>query len=91
MIDARSGRFTALGFLGGLACGALVWGHLRRQFRRDLFSRHPLRRFGALSYLGTRPTVGTARLLREYIAWEQTPVLRQRGAAIMRRVEASLT
>jgi len=91
VIDARSRRFTALGFLGGLACGAFVWTHFRRQFRHDLFSSHPLRRLGALTYLGTRPTVGTARLLREYIAWEQTPVLRQRGAAIMRRVEASLT
>lgn len=91
MIESRNGVFAALGFLGGLACGALVWSQLRRQFRHDLFSRSRLRRFGALTYLDTRPTVGTARLLREYVAWEQTPALRQRGAAIMRRVEASLT
>lgn len=91
MIDVRNRQLAALGFLGGIACGALAWRHLQRQFRRDLFSRHAVRRFGALSYLGTRPTVGTARLLREYIAWERTPMLRQRGVAIMRRVEASLT
>lgn len=91
MIDARNRQLAALGFLGGVACGALAWNRLQRQFRHDLFSRHPLRRFGALSYLRTRPSVSTARLLREYIAWEQSPVLRQRGVATMRHVEASLT
>ncbi len=68
----------------------LMWSHLQKQYRQDLFSRHPLRRFAALTYLRSRPTLGTARLLREYIAWERSPVLKQRGASLMRHVEKSL-
>jgi len=90
VIDRRNGSFAALGFFGGLTLGALVWSRIQREFQHDLFSRHPLRRLGALSFLRTRPSVGTARLLREYIAWERSPALRQRGVALMRRVEASL-
>jgi hypothetical protein len=87
----RTSQLAALGFLGGAACGALAWSHLQKQHRRDLFSRHPLRRFAALSYLRTRPSVSTVRLLREYIAWEQKPLLRQRGVSLMRHVESQLS
>lgn len=90
MITTRSRQLAALGFLGGAACGALAWSHLQRQYRRDLFNRHPLRRFAALSYLRTRPSMGTVRLLREYIAWERTPALRERGLRLMRHVESTL-
>jgi hypothetical protein len=79
VIAIRDRRLAALGFIGGVACGALAWSHLQKQYRRDLFSRHPLRRFAALSYLKSRPSVGTVRLLREYFAWERMPVLRDRG------------
>lgn len=91
MTRTRNSQLAALGFLGGAACGALAWSHLQKQYRRDLFSKHPLRRFAALSYLRTRPSMGTVRLLREYIAWEQKPILRQRGVALMRRVESQIT
>lgn len=91
MNRARNRQLAALGFLGGAACGALAWSHLQKQYRRDLFSKHPLRRFAALSYLRTRPSVGTVRLLREYIAWERKPLLRQRGVSLMRRVESQLS
>lgn len=91
MTRVRNSQLAALGFLGGAACGALAWSHLQKQYRRDLFSKHPLRRFAALSYLRTRPSVGTVRLLREYIAWEQKPLLRQRGVSLMRRVESQLS
>ena len=90
MISARNRQLTGLGFVAGLACGTLAWSHLQRQHRRDLFSRHPLRRFAALSYLRTRPSMGTLRLLREYIAWERTPALRERGVALMRSIESTL-
>ena len=90
MISGRNRRLSALGFLGGVAGGMLMWSHLQKQYRQDLFSRHPLRRFAALTYLRSRPTLGTARLLREYIAWERSPVLKQRGASLMRHVEKSL-
>jgi hypothetical protein len=89
--SGRTRQLAALGFLGGAACGALAWSHLQKQYRRDLFSKHPLRRFAALSYLRTRPSVSTVRLLREYIAWERKPLLRQRGVSLMRHVESQLS
>ena len=90
MISSRNSQLAGLGFVAGVACGALAWSHLQRQYRRDLFSRHPLRRFAALSYLRTRPSLGTLRLLREYIAWERTPALRERGVTLMRNIESTL-
>ena len=81
---------ASAGFVIGVACGALMWSHVQRQYRRDLFSRHPLRRFAALTYLHSKPTMSTARLLREYVAWERSPLLRQRGVSVMRRVERKL-
>ena len=91
MNNTRRSQLAGLGFVAGVACGALAWSHLQRQYRRDLFSRRPLRRFAALSYLRTRPSMGTVRLLREYIAWERSPALRDRGMALMRSIETSLT
>lgn len=80
-----------LGFIAGAACGAVAWSRLQRQYRRDLFSPRPLRRFAALSYLRGRPTVNTARLLREYVAWEHSPLLRRQGVSLMRRLEKTLS
>ncbi len=82
--------FVAVGFLGGIAAGSLMWTHLQRQYRRDLFSKSPLRRVAALGYLRARPTVNTAQLLREYVAWEPRAILRQRGAQMLKRIEATL-
>lgn len=91
MISVNNRQLAALGFVAGAACGALAWSHLQRQYRRDLFNRRPLRRFAALSYLRTRPSMGTLRLLREYTAWERTPALRERGVRLMRDVESTLS
>ena len=82
--------FVAVGFLGGVAAGSMVWTHLQRQYRRDLFSRSPLRRVAALGYLRARPTVNTAQILREYVAWEPRAILRDRGAQMLKRIEATL-
>lgn len=90
-MGSRDRRLATIGFVGGVALGALAWSHLQRQYRRDLFSRHPLRRFAALTYLRSRPSMGTMRLLREYIAWERMPVLRERGVKLMRHVESKLS
>jgi hypothetical protein len=76
--------------MAGAACGAVAWSRLQRQYRRDLFSSFPLRRLAALSYLRGRPTVNTARLLREYVAWEHSPILRRQGVSLMRRLEKKL-
>jgi hypothetical protein len=82
--------YVAVGFLGGVAAGSLMWSRMQRQYRRNLFSKHTLRRVAALGYLRARPTVNTAQLLREYVAWEPRQVLRQRGARMLRRLEATL-
>ncbi|HUR00518.1 MAG TPA: hypothetical protein VM166_13780 [Gemmatimonadaceae bacterium] len=84
------GAFVAVGFVGGLAAGTLVWSRMQRHFRRNLFSRSPFMRVAALGYLRAKPTISTAQLLREYVAWEPRPVLRQRGAKMLRHLEASL-
>jgi hypothetical protein len=81
---------VAVGFFGGVAAGALFWSRMQRQYRRNLFSKSPLRRVAALGYLRARPTVNTAQLLREYVAWEPRSILRQRGARMLRRLEATL-
>jgi hypothetical protein len=82
--------FVAVGFLGGVAAGTLMWSHLQRQYRRNLFSKYALRRVAALGYLRARPTVNTAQLLREYVAWEPRAILRQRGVRMLKRLEATL-
>lgn len=83
-------KFVAVGFLGGIAAGSLMWSRMQRNCRRNLFSRNPLFRVAALGYLRGRRTVNTAQLLREYVAWEPRPVLRQRGARMLKHLEATL-
>ena len=82
--------YVAVGFLGGVAAGSLLWTQMQRQYRRNLFSKSPLRRVAALGYLRARPTVNTAQILREYIAWEPRAVLRHRGVQMLKRIEATL-
>ena len=80
----------AAGFLGGIAVGAAVWEGLLAGNRRGLFSASPVRRYAAVSYLGARPSVDTARLLRDYVRWEPHPVLRRRARRVLRELEATL-
>jgi hypothetical protein len=82
--------FVAVGFLGGIAAGTLIWSRLQRQYRRNLFSPPTLRRVAALGYLRARPSVNTAQLLREYVAWEPRSILRERGVKMLKRLEATL-
>jgi len=86
----QKASFVMVGFLGGVAAGSLMWSRMQRQYRRNLFSKSPLRRVAALGYLRARPTVNTAQLLREYVAWEPRSFLRQRGARMLKRLEATL-
>jgi hypothetical protein len=82
--------YAAVGFLAGAALGTLAWGQVLATNRSGLFSRHPVRRFAAVGYLRARPSVDTARLLRDYIRWETQPLLRRRARQVLRLVEASL-
>ena len=82
--------FVAVGFIGGVAAGSLFWSRMQRQCRRNLFSRQALRRIAALGYLRAKPSVRNAQLLREYVAWEPRPILRNRGVKMLKRLEATL-
>ena len=85
-----AGVLIGAGFAGGLALGAAVWDRLMAGSRRGLFSAHPISRYHALSYLAARPSVDTARLLRDYLRWETHPLLRRRARRVLRAVETSL-
>jgi len=87
---ARGSGFSLLGFTAGTVAGLFVWSGIRHNFRRELFSRRPLARFVALTYLRSRPTLETARLLQDYIRWEQRPALRRRGVRLLQNVESQL-
>ncbi len=79
---------AALGL--GLVTGVVLAQHSLSRYRRALFSGRPLKRLSALGYLSAHPTVETVRLLRDYIAWEQQPMLRRRAEALVRRMEGKL-
>lgn len=84
------GQLAALGFLGGLTVGIVAWSRGLETFSRDLFSASVVRRFVALGHLQGRPSVDTARLLRDYISWETHPLLRRRADHVLRRMERYL-
>ena len=86
----QSTTFVAVGFVGGIAAGALFWSRMQRHYRRNLFSRSALLRVAALGYLKAKPTVNTATILREYVAWEPRSVLRRRGARMLKHLESTL-
>lgn len=81
--------FTVMAGLG-LAAGWMLAQQRLMHHRRDLFSRHPLRRMAALQFLAGQGGVETVRLLRDYVSWEMQPMLRRRGEALLRRMQASL-
>ena len=87
-------RSRGLLFGSGAVVGAAAgWVLAQRRLtfhRRDLFSPRPMRRLAALGYLAGQGGVETARLLRDYLAWEGQPRLRRRAEAILKRLESNL-
>lgn len=83
-------KLAAVGFFGGLTAGLIVWSSQVQRSRRELFNRSPVRRLAALGFLAGQPGLDTTRLLSEYVNWEPRPVLRRRGQALLRRMEAYL-
>jgi hypothetical protein len=88
---SRRRRLLTAGFVGGVVAGLVVWSMQIRRCRRDLFSPYALRRLAALGYLGGHPGVETAKILTEYVRWEQKPVLRKRAERLLRRMQRHLT
>jgi hypothetical protein len=79
---------------GGLAAGLVAgWIVAQRRFavhRRALFDARTDRRRAALGFLAGQGNIGTIRLLRDYVTWEQEPGLRRRAETILRRMETVL-
>ena len=90
MMATTRSRLMALGFLGGFATGLLLWSREQHARKRDLFSTRPMRRFAALSYLRGQRTPETARLLKDYIRWEQRTDFKRRARRLLDRVERQL-
>ena len=83
-------QWGVLGVVAGAAAGMLLWSQQMRGAKRDLFHPRAVRRMAALGYVGARPSVENARLLRDFSAWESRPALRRRAAALLRRMETHL-
>ncbi len=84
----------ALGFVAGLLAGAAAgyawWSSEQAEHRRALYDSRPLRRLAALGWLSGQPTADTVVMLREYVGWEQNPVLRRRARQLLTRFENAL-
>ena len=83
-------KSLAVGFLAGVALGAVVWSVQINRSRRDLFSKHPVKRLAALGYLSGQPGLDAARILTDYLGWERHPGLRRRAERLLRRMHTNL-
>ena len=73
------------------AIGTFVVRDQMTRHRRNLFSKHALRRFAALGYIGgLRATVELVQLLRDFVGWEPHQLLKRRAATILARMETEL-
>lgn len=83
--------WVMLGIGAAAAVAALVARDQMARHSRDLFSPHPLRRLAALGYLAGRDaTVEAVQVLRDFIAWEPRPLIRNRAVQILQRMERRL-
>jgi hypothetical protein len=73
------------------AVGTLVVRDQMSRHQRNLFSRNALKRFAALGYVaGLSASVELVHLLRDFVAWEPSTLLRKRAAQILARMERQL-
>lgn len=87
----RTVGIALAGLAAFAALGVLVVRDQMSRHRRNLFNPHPLRRLAALGYIDRHPDVENAHLLRDFLSWERRPMLRRRAAAILDRMERSLS
>ena len=81
----------ALGLVLGTLGGYAWWTREQSRHRRALYHRKPLRRLAALGWLsGQSGSADAVLLLREYLDWEQNPVLRRRARRLLARFEHAL-
>lgn len=87
----RTVGIALAGLAAFAALGVLLVRDQMSRHRRDLFNPHPLRRLAALGYIDRHPDVENAHLLRDFLTWERRPMLRRRAAAILDRMERTLS
>jgi hypothetical protein len=84
-------RTAALAALAAAAAGAVALLVVKDQIsrhQRDLFSPQAFRRLAALGHMAREePSVDNITLLRDYIAWERSKLLRNRARVIHERME----
>lgn len=89
----RTLKYAGFAVLGAAALSVVGLLFARDQVtrhRNDLFSPHPLRRLAALAYLRAHPDINNVLLLRDFLAWEERPMLRKRAASILQGMEEQL-
>jgi len=91
-VSARRPSTTSL-FVGAAAVGLVGGWLLARQWdatqRRELFSPQAHRRNAALGWLEGELDPASLPLIRDYLAWEPKPALRDRGRRLVAALEAS--
>lgn len=83
--------FVLFGAVSAAVIGVILAREQMVRHRQDLFSPHPLRRLAALGYLRSHPNIDNVLLLRDYLAWEQRPILRKRATGVLGSMERHLT
>ena len=88
---ASKAFWFGLGFTAGAVAGYAWWTREQEVHQRALFSPKPMRRLAALGWISGRPGAESAVLLREYLTWEQNPLLRRRARRLLTRFENALS
>ena len=78
------------GLLSGIAAGYVWWTREQARHQRALYSRRPMRRLAALGWISGQPSAESMVMLREYLGWEQNPVLQRRARRLLARFENAL-
>jgi hypothetical protein len=79
-----------VGLLAGAAAGYTWWSKEQEQNSASLYHPKPMRRLAALGWISGQPTAESVVLLREYLGWEQNPVLQRRARRLLTRFENAL-
>ncbi len=84
---------AAVSFLGAALVGVAGGWWLARSHdaahRHELFASSTWRRFAALGWLERHGDAAALPLLRDYLAWEQQPPLRNRAKKVLATLESA--
>jgi hypothetical protein len=87
---SRSRLAFVVGLVAGAAAGYVWWSREQEQHQQALYSPKPMHRLAALGWLSGQPSAESVLLLREYLGWEQNPVLQRRARRLLARFENAL-